>query len=194
MSFNYSINVSKNALVINLDQVKMEEIVEEKLRYVLNKRPLGKSILKDFYEPSERAFIEFCLEKMKGNQFKTAKLLGINRNTLKKKILAYKLDIKKLVTRDKEYQYPKSRIFLSSADSLDLLLACRAKLSKIQAKDKKLKENTLKEFCRPVEKRIIELVLKYCKGNQIRASHFLGINRNTLKSKIRSSHEASVHQ
>ena len=36
-----------------------------------------------------------------------------------------------------------------------------------------------------VEKSLIEMVMKETKGNQIRASKILGINRNTLRSKIK---------
>jgi len=36
-----------------------------------------------------------------------------------------------------------------------------------------------------VEKSLIEMVLRETKGNQIRASKILGINRNTLRSKIK---------
>ena len=36
-----------------------------------------------------------------------------------------------------------------------------------------------------VEKSLIEMVLRETKGNQIRASKLLGINRNTLRSKIK---------
>ena len=36
-----------------------------------------------------------------------------------------------------------------------------------------------------VEKSLIMMVLKETKGNQIKASHLLGINRNTLRSKIK---------
>ena len=85
MVFKNSINFSKNAVVINLDQVQLEEIIEEKLLYFLIQNPIGTNILKSFYSPAEKALIEFSLEKHKGNQFKTAKILGINRNTLKKK-------------------------------------------------------------------------------------------------------------
>lgn len=35
-----------------------------------------------------------------------------------------------------------------------------------------------------VEKPLIEHVLKYVRGNQVRAAHILGINRNTLRKKI----------
>ena len=35
-----------------------------------------------------------------------------------------------------------------------------------------------------VEKPLIEHVLRYVRGNQVRAAHVLGINRNTLRKKI----------
>ena len=184
MNWNYSIHCSKNALVIHLDQVQMEEIVERKLLYFLDQRPLGRNILKNFYEPVEQALIEFSLEKMKGNQLKTAKVLGINRNTLKKKIVAYQLNIKELLIKPKN-DYPQSRLFLSSASSsLDLLSVCRAKLASKHSQNQFPKENVLKQIGQPVEKKIIQKVLEYSKGNQVRASQFLGINRNTLKKKM----------
>jgi Fis family transcriptional regulator len=36
-----------------------------------------------------------------------------------------------------------------------------------------------------VEKPLLELVLRRTKGNQVQASNILGINRNTLRKKIR---------
>ncbi len=38
---------------------------------------------------------------------------------------------------------------------------------------------------RSVEKPLIELVMKNAEGNQTRAAELLGINRNTLRNKIR---------
>ena len=187
MSLNQSINFSKNALVIHLDQVHLEEIVEQKLAYFLKQRPLGKNILKIFYEPAEQALIEVVLKKLKGNQFKTARSLGINRNTLKKKILTYRLNIKELLIKEKEESGPQSRVFLSSVAGMDLLSACRTKLAGEKAQNKIPEENIMKQICLPVQTKIIQKVLEYCKGNQIRAAHFLGINRNTLKKRIKLS-------
>ena len=183
MIFKNSINFSKNAIIINLDQVQLEEIVEEKLLYFLNKNSMGTNILKNFYSPAEKALIEFSLEKHKGNQFKTAKILGINRNTLKKKIITYKLDIKQLLMKQK-INTTRTRIFLSSISSLDLFSACRAKIYLADFQSKIPSENVLKQLCQPIERKIIQRVLEHCKGHQIRASLYLGINRNTLKKKI----------
>lgn len=36
-----------------------------------------------------------------------------------------------------------------------------------------------------VEKPLVELVMKYAEGNQTRTAELLGINRNTLRNKIR---------
>lgn len=41
---------------------------------------------------TEKPLIEFVLKQTEGNQSKAASLLGINRNTLRKKIKLYQLD------------------------------------------------------------------------------------------------------
>lgn len=48
----------------------------------------------------ERPLIEQCLEVCKGNQIKAAELMGINRNTLRKKIR----DLNIIVTRGQSQQ------------------------------------------------------------------------------------------
>ena len=181
-----SINSSENALVINLDQARLEDIVEKKLNYFLKQNPLlDKNILDHFYRPAEQALVETCLVKYNGTQVKVAQLLGINRNTLKKKIILYNINIKNLLLKEKN-SYPKSKTFLSSLASLDLLVACRAKLALIDFKTQALEGELLKTFCLPVEQKIIQRLLEYCRGNQIRASQKLGINRNTLKKKVQA--------
>jgi len=46
-------------------------------------------------EQMERPLIRFVLEKTRGNQVKAAEILGINRNTLRKKIQELDIEIKK---------------------------------------------------------------------------------------------------
>ena len=50
----------------------------------------GKLIV-EFEKPLIKKTLDFC----KGNQIKTAEMLGINRNTLRKKIKELKINIKK---------------------------------------------------------------------------------------------------
>ena len=45
------------------------------------------------------------------------------------------------------------------------------------------------EFERP----LISKALEFCKGNQIKTSKILGINRNTLRSKIKKLNIPSKH-
>ena len=40
----------------------------------------------------EKPMLEYILDKAGGNQSKAAEILGINRNTLRKKMALYKLD------------------------------------------------------------------------------------------------------
>ena len=189
MSLNFStisspaINSSQNALLIQLEEVQLEDIIEKKLSYFLQKRPLGRQILKTFYEPVEQAVIELFLEKQCGNQLKTAQVLGINRNTLKKKILNYNLNIKKVFNKQKKIN-TQSRIFVGSISSMDLLSVFRIKLLLDDSHDRLPKHEVLDQVCQPVERKIIQIMLDYCKGNQIRTANFLGINRNTLKKKL----------
>lgn len=49
-----------------------------------------------FMNEVERPLIEETLRRMKGNQVRVAKLLGINRNTLRRKILDLNIPLKNL--------------------------------------------------------------------------------------------------
>ncbi len=50
--------------------------------------------------------------------------------------------------------------------------------------DNSINMNVYDEFIRTVEKPLIENILTYTRGNQIKASSILGLNRNTLRKKI----------
>jgi two-component system nitrogen regulation response regulator GlnG len=48
----------------------------------------------------EKPLIELVLERANGNQLKAATMLGINRNTLRKKITDLKIDLKRRGSTD----------------------------------------------------------------------------------------------
>jgi DNA-binding NtrC family response regulator len=52
-------------------------------------------LYKSIVERIERAIIEHALERSEGNQFRAARILGINRNTIRSKIKKLGLDAKK---------------------------------------------------------------------------------------------------
>lgn len=180
------ISSSENAIVINLEYVEIEEIVGKKLRWFLSQNLIAGDILRQFYNPVEQVIIEFGLSFCKCNQLKSARTLGINRNTLRKKIKEYQLDLKELLHQPlyKRSYYPENKIFLSTVSSLSLTSACRAKLAVFYSKVPFPSEKALRSIGRPVEQLIIKKVLEYCKGNRMQAARLLGVNRNTLKKKL----------
>jgi DNA-binding protein Fis len=56
-----------------------------------------KNLYSQVLEQVERPMIELALGLQDGNQIKTAELLGINRNTLRKKISDYKIKVRPTV-------------------------------------------------------------------------------------------------
>jgi two-component system nitrogen regulation response regulator GlnG len=78
----------------------LEEMITAKLRQFIDKTDRrGRQELYDLIMPfMERPLIRLVLEKTRGNQVQAAEVLGINRNTLRKKIK--ELDIKLERTRD----------------------------------------------------------------------------------------------
>lgn len=92
-----SLNNSDNLFVANLQSVSLEKLVKSKLEVLFQQQKEAQTELNGLYnlviEQVEKPLIELALENYKGNQVKTAQLLGINRNTLKKKIDAYKIRV-----------------------------------------------------------------------------------------------------
>jgi Fis family transcriptional regulator, factor for inversion stimulation protein len=94
-----NLNSSENLFVANLQQVSLEKLVKSKLEVLFQQQKEAQVELSGLYnivlEQVERPLIELALKAYNGNQVKTAIMLGINRNTLKKKIDTYKLKPKK---------------------------------------------------------------------------------------------------
>jgi Fis family transcriptional regulator, factor for inversion stimulation protein len=85
--------------VANLNAVSLEKIVKSKLEVLFQQQKEANVELNGLYtlvmEQVERPLLEIALKAYNGNQVKTAQMLGINRNTLKKKIDIYKIRVKR---------------------------------------------------------------------------------------------------
>jgi two-component system nitrogen regulation response regulator GlnG len=81
----------------NFTELSFEEVVRRKLRVYFQQTPALEPC--DLYEivigQVEKPLIELTLEHTNGNQLKAAELLGINRNTLRKKITDLNIEMKK---------------------------------------------------------------------------------------------------
>ena len=90
-----SANQSDHLFVANLRSVSLEKLVKSKLEVLFNQQREAQVELDGLYsiviEQVEKPLIELSLKAYNGNQIKTAKMLGINRNTLKKKIDTYNI-------------------------------------------------------------------------------------------------------
>ena len=82
---------------LEVDQLSLEEIIRHKLEDYF--RRTGDVDLDNLYslviERIERPLIELTLKKTRGNQIRAAQILGINRNTLRKKIVDLRIEVKK---------------------------------------------------------------------------------------------------
>lgn len=87
-----------NLFVANLQTVSLERIVKSKLEVLFSQREEAQVDLENLHqivlEQVERPLIELALKAYNGNQVRAAKMLGINRNTLKKKIDTYKIRVR----------------------------------------------------------------------------------------------------
>ncbi len=99
-----NLNSSDNLFVANLQAVSLEKLVKSKLEVLFQQQRDANIELSGLYdivlEQVEKPLIELALQSRNGNQVKTAQLLGINRNTLKKKIDTYKIRIKRASSRE----------------------------------------------------------------------------------------------
>lgn len=95
-----NLNSSDNLFVANLQAVSLEKLVKSKLEVLFQQQKEAEVELSGLYnmvlEQVERPLLELALRSFNGNQVKTALMLGINRNTLKKKIDNYKIRVKRL--------------------------------------------------------------------------------------------------
>lgn len=95
-----NLNSSDNLFVANLQLVSLEKLVKSKLEVLFAQQKEAQVELNGLYnvviEQVEKPLLELALRAYNGNQVKTAQMLGINRNTLKKKIDNYKIKVKKL--------------------------------------------------------------------------------------------------
>lgn len=93
---------SQNLLVANLNQISLEKLVKSKLEVILEQHKQGgrvKNLYNQVLEQVEKPMIELALGVHDGNQIKTAEFLGINRNTLRKKISTYKIKLRNFSTK-----------------------------------------------------------------------------------------------
>ncbi|MDO8462527.1 MAG: sigma-54 dependent transcriptional regulator [Deltaproteobacteria bacterium] len=79
----------------DMDEMALEEVVRKKLISFLAK--WGSYDMEDLYDVVinrvEKPLLELVLERSRGNQIKAAKILGINRNTLRKKVKDLKIGL-----------------------------------------------------------------------------------------------------
>jgi Fis family transcriptional regulator, factor for inversion stimulation protein len=66
--------------------------VKEQLESLIEMMVQRGILLEEALTEFEKKFIKCVLEDAKGNQSRAAKILGIHRNTLSRKVIDYKLD------------------------------------------------------------------------------------------------------
>jgi len=93
-----------SSLNIQAENISLENIIYEKLSHFTNKlQEIGEMNLYDSLLPMfERPLLSLILQKTRGNQIQAAKVLGINRNTLRKKIRELKIRLKNFDPPERE--------------------------------------------------------------------------------------------
>lgn len=94
-------NIEKIISNKNLESISLEKLVKSKLEHFFYQQEKSQIEIKGLYdiviEQVEKPLIELTLKATRGNKVKSAKILGINRNTLKKKIDTYKIKYQKIL-------------------------------------------------------------------------------------------------
>ena len=85
---DFSLSIGQKAVPADYDNLSLEEIIQSKLEdYFQRTRGVHlENLYSLIIERVERPLIELTLKATHGNQIRAAKILGINRNTLRKKI------------------------------------------------------------------------------------------------------------
>src|ERR671910_587294 len=94
---DFNLQNKQSATTPEIDQLSLEEVFRHKLEDY-SRRTEGVEV-DNLYplviERIERPLIELTLKKTRGNQIRAAQILGINRNTLRKKITDLRIEFKK---------------------------------------------------------------------------------------------------
>jgi two-component system nitrogen regulation response regulator GlnG len=97
---DFTLQNKSSATTLEVDQLSLEEIIHHKLEDYF-RRTEGVDV-DNLYslviERIERPLIELTLKKTRGNQIRAAQILGINRNTLRKKITDLRIELKKAIS------------------------------------------------------------------------------------------------
>jgi Fis family transcriptional regulator len=98
---NIANSTADSLFVTNLSSISLEELVKKRLEVHFQQQtaaeidPAGLKLYDIVLRQVEKPLLELALRATNGNQVKTAQMLGINRNTLKKKIDIYKIKVKR---------------------------------------------------------------------------------------------------
>jgi two-component system nitrogen regulation response regulator GlnG len=97
MPKDFTLQSKPAATTLEVDQLSLEEIIRHKLvDYFRRTEGVDVDNLYSLViERVERPLIELTLKKTKGNQIRAAQILGINRNTLRKKITDLRIELRK---------------------------------------------------------------------------------------------------
>ena len=100
--------------------------------------------------------------------------------------LSLSLSSDKITISDVQDQLKNSFEINENDENLTLENLIEKRINKLLSSfnNKSINMNIYDEFIRTLEKPLIENILNYTRGNQIKASSILGLNRNTLRKKI----------